>query len=92
MNTIEDIKTEFNKCKNDPIHFISDYIKVVHPILGLTPFKLYPFQKRIVNELEGNKILPAASIDDDEFITVEELIYRPTVISNVGLAVCRVKS
>ena len=53
--SLEDIKAEFNKCKNDPIHFISNYIKVVHPILGLTPFKLYPFQKRIISEFRNNR-------------------------------------
>ena len=43
----------YKKCKNDPIYFISNFIKVVHPILGLVPFKLYAFQKYIVECLEG---------------------------------------
>ena len=32
-----------------------NYVKVTHPVRGLVPFKLYPFQKRIVGELENNR-------------------------------------
>jgi hypothetical protein len=49
------IKEEYKRCKKDPIYFISNYIKVVHPVRGLVPFKLYPFQKMIVNCLEDNR-------------------------------------
>jgi len=31
------------------------YVKVTHPVRGLVPFQLYPFQKRIVKELEDNR-------------------------------------
>ena len=37
--------------ENDPIRFIEDCIKVVHPVRGMVPFELYPFQKVIVNAL-----------------------------------------
>ena len=46
---------EFKKCREDPEYFISTYIKVTHPIRGLVPFHLYPFQKRILSEIEGNR-------------------------------------
>ena len=49
----EDILEEFRKCKDDPEYFISNYIKVTHPVRGLIPFKLYPFQKKIVQEIEA---------------------------------------
>lgn len=52
MLTAEHIK-EFKKCKEDPIYFICNYIKVVHPVRGLVPFALYPFQKRIVDDLQN---------------------------------------
>ena len=32
-----------------------NYVKVTHPVRGLVPFKLYPFQERIVEELENNR-------------------------------------
>ena len=46
---------EFKKCKEDPIYFISNYIKVTHPVRGLVPFKLYPFQHDILEALQGNR-------------------------------------
>ncbi len=46
---------EFKKCSTDPEHFISQYIKVTHPVRGLVPFKLYPFQERILSDLEENR-------------------------------------
>ena len=46
---------EFNKCKDDPIHFICSYIKVTHPVRGLVPFELYPFQKKILEDIQNNR-------------------------------------
>ena len=46
---------EFKRCANDPVHFISQYIKVTHPVRGLVPFRLYPFQERILSELQDNR-------------------------------------
>lgn len=49
------IKAEFDKCRKDPVYFISNYIKVVHPIFGLVKFDLYPFQKQLINEFKSNR-------------------------------------
>ena len=46
---------EFKRCASDPVHFISQYIKVTHPVRGLVPFRLYPFQERILSELQDNR-------------------------------------
>tara|TARA_R110002051_G_scaffold127425_1_gene201082 strand:+ start:103 stop:1653 length:1551 start_codon:yes stop_codon:yes gene_type:complete len=51
----QELLEEFKKCKDDPIYFISNYIKVIHPMRGLVPFALYPFQKEIVGCLETNR-------------------------------------
>ena len=51
----QDLLKEFKKCSKDPIYFISNYVKVTHPVRGLVPFKLYPFQHRILNHLEDNR-------------------------------------
>ena len=32
-----------------------NYVKVTHPVRGLVPFQLYPFQKRIVKEIQDNR-------------------------------------
>ncbi len=46
---------ELKRCKVDPIYFIGNYIKTVHPVRGLVPFKLYGFQERIVNDLQNHR-------------------------------------
>ncbi len=55
MNNIEKAKLEFEKCRKDPVYFISKYVKVVHPMRGLVPFELYPFQKTIIKAIESNR-------------------------------------
>ena len=39
---------EHKKCKDDPIYFIENYVKVVHPDRGLVPMKLYSYQQQMV--------------------------------------------
>jgi len=51
----QELLDEFKKCSTDPAHFISKYIKVTHPVRGLVPFRLYPFQERILSDLENNR-------------------------------------
>ena len=51
----EDLLKEFKKCKTDPAYFISNYIKVTHPIRGLVHFNLYGFQKLILENLEAHR-------------------------------------
>jgi hypothetical protein len=51
----QELIDEFKKCREDPVYFISNYIKVTHPVRGLVPFKLYPFQHDILNALEGHR-------------------------------------
>tara|TARA_R110002051_G_scaffold167577_1_gene238195 strand:+ start:61 stop:1599 length:1539 start_codon:yes stop_codon:yes gene_type:complete len=50
-----DLVEEFKKCKEDPSYFISNYVKVTHPVRGLVPFKLYPFQLDILEALKKNR-------------------------------------
>ena len=44
---------EFQKCKEDPVYFISNYVKVTHPVRGLIPFKLYPFQVEMLEHIKN---------------------------------------
>ena len=55
MVTRKDIVDEIKKCSDDPIYFITRYIKIDHPVKGRIPFDLFRFQKRIVNEVNGNR-------------------------------------
>ena len=46
---------EFIKCKGDPVYFALNYIKIVSLDEGLVPFKMYPFQEKLVNNFHNNR-------------------------------------
>jgi len=54
MNRLE-ILDELEKCAEDPIHFIRNYVYISHPIKGIIPFDLYRFQERIVTDVNDNR-------------------------------------
>jgi len=39
---------EYMKCLEDPIYFIEQYVKIVHVDKGLIPFKMWDFQRNMV--------------------------------------------
>tara|TARA_R100001377_G_C3188935_1_gene109748 strand:+ start:253 stop:1797 length:1545 start_codon:yes stop_codon:yes gene_type:complete len=51
----QELLKEFKRCAEDPIYFISKYVRVTHPVRGLVPFKLYPFQHRILQDLQDHR-------------------------------------
>ena len=50
-----EILKELDKCAKDPAYFINNYVNVVHPVKGIVPFKLFPFQERMIHEIDGNR-------------------------------------
>ena len=46
---------EFQKCKEDPIYFMEKWMKIVSLDEGLIEFKLYPFQKKIVDTIHNSR-------------------------------------
>jgi hypothetical protein len=46
---------EFLKCKEDPVYFAKNYIKIVSLDHGLVPFSLYPFQEKLVTRFHKNR-------------------------------------
>lgn len=46
---------EYVKCADDPVYFIENYVKIVHVDYGLVPFKMYPFQKKMVQMYHNNR-------------------------------------
>jgi hypothetical protein len=53
--TREELKKEALRCKEDKPYFIRNYIKVEHQLLGLVSFDLFPFQEKIINELDHHR-------------------------------------
>ncbi len=43
--------SEFQKCKNDPIYFGENYMKIVHVDRGLETIQLYDYQKEIIESV-----------------------------------------
>ena len=46
---------EFLKCKDDPVYFANNYIKIVSLDDGLVPFKQYPFQKKLIENFHEHR-------------------------------------
>jgi len=48
---------EFLKCKDDPVYFANKYIKFVSLDEGLVPFRMYPFQKKLISNFPSSSVL-----------------------------------
>jgi hypothetical protein len=46
---------EYLKCKEDPVYFALNYVKIVQVDEGLIPFKMYDFQKELVKKFHNNR-------------------------------------
>ncbi len=46
---------EFITCKNDPVYFAKNYVKIVSLDEGLVPFDMYPFQERMIERFHENR-------------------------------------
>jgi len=53
--SLKEAKAEYAKCKADPTYFICDYVYVTHPVRGVVPFNLYPFQCKIIDNLQKHR-------------------------------------
>ena len=52
--TEENVK-EFLKCKDDPVYFARQYIKIVNVDEGLVPFNMWPFQEKLIKNFHKNR-------------------------------------
>ena len=50
-----DMVHELLKCSRDPVYFIENYCKIVHPVKGLVNFELYDYQKEMVRLFAENR-------------------------------------
>ena len=46
---------EYIKCKNDPVYFARNYVKIVTLDHGLQPFKTYDFQEELINNFHNHR-------------------------------------
>ena len=55
MEFTEEQVIEFVKCKDDPVYFARNYIKIVSLDEGLVPFDMYDFQEEMVERFHKNR-------------------------------------
>ena len=57
--------SEYQKCSDDPIYFIKNYVKIVNVDRGEIPFQLYDFQEQMILKFVHNRfnIVKPLSID-----------------------------
>ena len=46
---------EFIRCKNDPVYFAQNYVKIVTLDKGLQPFRTYDFQEKLINNFHKHR-------------------------------------
>ena len=85
---------EFQKCADDPIYFMENYMKIVSLDEGLVPFKMYDFQKHIVRTIHDNRFtickLPRQS--GKSTTTVSYLLHFALFNPNSNIAILANKS
>mgnify|MGYP005988786509 FL=1 len=91
--TKEQIK-EYQKCMDDPIYFIQEYMKIVSLDEGLVPFNMYDFQKNMVQTFHDNRFtickLPRQSGKSTTIIAY--LLHYVLFNQNVNIAILANKS
>ena len=85
---------EYQKCAEDPIYFMVNYIRIVSLDEGLVPFKMYDFQKHIVRTIHNNRFtickLPRQS--GKSTTTVSYLLHYALFNPNSNIAILANKS
>jgi len=85
---------EFQKCAKDPLYFMEKYVRIVSLDEGLVPFKMYDFQKRIVNTIHKNRFtickLPRQS--GKSTTTISYLLHYALFNPNSNIAILANKS
>ena len=54
VNLKQLIRSEYIKCAKDPVYFMKKYCLIQHPTKGKIPFKLYPYQEELTNDMQEN--------------------------------------
>ena len=53
----EETLQEYQRCWEDPQHFIENYIKIVHVDRGLVPFDMYGYQKKMIQTFMDDRFV-----------------------------------
>jgi hypothetical protein len=90
----QDQIVEYQKCAGNPIYFMEKYIRIVSLDEGLVPFKMYGFQKDIVQKIHDNRFtickLPRQS--GKSTTTISYLLHYALFNPNSNIAILANKS
>jgi len=85
---------EYQKCSENPLYFMEKYIRIVSLDEGLVPFKMYNFQKKIVQTIHDNRFtickLPRQS--GKSTTTISYLLHYALFNPNSNIAILANKS
>jgi len=85
---------EYQKCSEDPISFIKNYVRIVSLDHGLVPFEMYDFQRGMVKSMHDNRFtihkLPRQS--GKSTIIISYLLHYVLFNPNTNVAVLANKS
>ena len=85
---------EYQKCAGDPLYFMENYVRIVSLDEGLVPFKMYGFQKKIVETIHNNRFtickLPRQS--GKSTTTISYLLHYALFNPNSNIAILANKS
>lgn len=74
---------EYIKCKNDPIYFITNYVKIISLDHGLIPFKLYGYQENFIKTIhEENRVISMQPRQHGKSQTVAAYILHYTLFND----------
>lgn len=65
-------RDEIVKCVNSFKYFASNYVKILHPVKGLIPLNLHPYQERYVRDLMDNRFVIGLKFRQGGFSTVTQ--------------------
>ena len=57
INWTEKNLAEYMECKENPEHFIENYVKIVHVDRGLVPFEMYDYQRDMIRKFNDNRFV-----------------------------------
>ena len=80
---------EFLKCKEDPVYFARNYVKIVSLDEGLVPFSLYDFQEKLINRFHKNRfnICKMPRQTGKSTTCVSYLLHYAVLNDNVNIAI-----
>lgn len=55
INFTQEMLEEYVKCKNDPLYFVENYMKIVHVDEGLVNFEMFDYQKEMLEHIDDNR-------------------------------------